>query len=495
MDVKEPSAHPQEPAAPLVRGRYRPLRLLRETLFGAVYLCEDTWGSHALPSPDAVEQVSVDSRHSPQRRHAQQKQQGGRFVVLKHVDLAVAAQVLKHNNEGGSDREIECEEDQEVREDGAVDAADAASSGHILPFVKKQDHAQAQPVLQQVEERGRERDLQQVPQTLDDPRQEKVAAHLLRRVGGHPNVVRYIDTFVDGLGGDFDDAGVKYGDNGGASGLDSIDTLNDNVFTVDGKHEDDSASSLFFVLEYCADGDLHEYLMAQHGPGGRLSPFDAMSVLAQVASGVAFVHALGLAHRDISLENVLLDCGVCKLSDFGLSASAAELRTERVGKAYYMAPEVVSVTATAPYDARAADVWSLGITFFILLTGSPLVPLASRSELSFAAFERHGVRAVLEAWGREKELSLSVTQLLEGMLAVDPSRRLTIQQVLRHRAFDEWESSFAAHVVEESQGVNGVVDQEQRHAWHRSPRSRPRSSTATMAQPDKRSSSASEVAP
>ncbi|KAG6612200.1 serine/threonine protein kinase [Phytophthora cinnamomi] len=94
-----------------------------------------------------------------------------------------------------------------------------------------------------------------------------------------------------------------------------------------------------------------------------------MRLCRQVTLGLHFLHSNGIAHRDVSLENVLLRGGVCKLSDFGLATDAERMCAEVVGKANYMAPEVVAGEAYAPV---AADMWSLGIVLFIMLTGSPL---------------------------------------------------------------------------------------------------------------------------
>lgn len=323
----EPPTTQQQHNSMLVRSRYRLAQHLSETLYGAVYLCEDTQQS-VVASPRSVDATTVGQ---PTEAAAAGSSFSPRRVVLKQIEIAQAMHLLNT------------------------------------------------PHPQQ--------------QMLDDPRQEKAVGNLLRRTGGHPNVVQYLDDFIED-------------------------------------------KTLFFVMEFCADGDLYEYLRRRGKT--TLSSVDAMSVLAQISSGVAFLHDHDIAHRDISLENVMLDDGVCKIGDFGLSARATQPRSERVGKAYYMAPEVV---AGETYDAKAADIWSLGILLFILLTGSPLVPIASTTDKAFAALKRLGVAAVLKAWG--VELSKPLTELLEGMLAVKPSERLNICQVLRHRAFDEWESSFS----------------------------------------------------
>lgn len=237
-------------------------------------------------------------------------------------------------------------------------------------------------------------------QLPDDPQREREVASLLRQLGGHPNVVRYLDEFVE-------------------------------------------FGTLYFVMEDCVDGDLHTYL--SETAKGSLSCLDAMSVLSQVASGLAFLHAHGIAHRDVSLENVFMHRGRCKLGDLGLATRAVREHGGPhllAGKKYYMAPEVAA--GAASYDPKAADVWSLGILFFILLTGSPLVSFASDSVRAFRAFKKVGVREVVDLWGLTPLVWDSVVELLSGMLRVDPAKRLTMEQVLQHEAFAEWAASFSA---------------------------------------------------
>lgn len=69
------------------------------------------------------------------------------------------------------------------------------------------------------------------------------------------------------------------------------------------------------------------------------------------------------------------------------------------------------------------------------MTGSPLVPLATREDAAFRAFEAVGVREVLAAWRMPHVLDERALQLLEGMLQCDPNERLTIEEVLHHEAF------------------------------------------------------------
>ncbi|GMF51801.1 unnamed protein product [Phytophthora fragariaefolia] len=154
----------------------------------------------------------------------------------------------------------------------------------------------------------------------------------------------------------------------------------------------------------------------------------------QVLEGVNYLHTmLDVAHRDLSLENVLLSNGVCKITDFGLSTDAHTVcDAGLVGKEYYMAPEIV---AGKKYDPVLADVWSLGIIWFIMLTGSPLLSLASSSEKAFGDVVKHGVGTVIEVWGHSHRISRTVIVLLEKMLQIDPRQRISLDQVLAHDLF------------------------------------------------------------
>lgn len=243
---------------------------------------------------------------------------------------------------------------------------------------------------------------------LDDPRQEKVVANLLRRTGGHRNVVQYLDdVIVDGV--------------------------------------------LYFIMEFCSGGDLHEHVKSSGNNNrishlqqeqdvvarSRVAPLKALAMAKDVAMGLQFLHANQIAHRDLSLENILLQDGVCKIADFGLSTRATRRCTERVGKAYYMAPEVVAATGaieSKTYDPKAADMWSFGIVLFILLTGSPLVPSASQDDKVFCWFQCVGLFGVLDAWGMH-HIPRVMRDLLNGLLQVNPRDRYSVNQVLEHKAF------------------------------------------------------------
>merc|ERR1711939_522561 len=119
----------------------------------------------------------------------------------------------------------------------------------------------------------------------------------------------------------------------------------------------------------------------------------------QVIEGVASLHACGIAHRDISLENLVLGADdEVRIIDFGLAVPIASTRSanERyrgaVGKDYYKAPEMFN----GAYESRPVDVWAVGIAIFIMVAGAPpwIVAKAEsgeRGDKSFRYFHRNGL--------------------------------------------------------------------------------------------------------
>lgn len=178
-------------------------------------------------------------------------------------------------------------------------------------------------------------------------------------------------------------------------------------------------SATFLAMEYCPNGDLFSLLEQQ--PNRSFTEADALQYFRQITQGAHHLHQLGIAHRDISLENVLIDSqGRAKICDFGLSIETAIRCCGCVGKLQYMAPEVA---AGGEYDPVLADVWSLGALLFIMLTGSPLFGLAVPSDPAWGALQRSGVSGILSHWGLSANVSQSTVDLVSAMLRIDPSQR------------------------------------------------------------------------
>jgi len=208
-------------------------------------------------------------------------------------------------------------------------------------------------------------------------------------------------------------------------------------------------SELCFVLSYCAGGDLFSWLERSLQTAGTDRETHAQPLIRHVLHAVSKVHRHGLAHGDLSLENILLtdaedrhpEAVQVRLIDFG--ASTGPRATGSRGKPSYQAPEVHS---GAEYDARVADAFSLGVMAFALVVGDypwrstrrHLCPCFGFAvDRGFPAYlarrkmrRRDGTVVTLA-----ETLSPHVVSLLSGMLSVSPVTRLTVPAALEHPWF------------------------------------------------------------
>ncbi|XP_062217993.1 putative CBL-interacting protein kinase 13 [Phragmites australis] len=182
---------------------------------------------------------------------------------------------------------------------------------------------------------------------------------------------------------------------------------------------------IYFVMEYVRGGELFARV-AQ----GRLREEDARRYFQQLVSSVAFCHARGVYHRDIKPENLLVDdSGDLKVSDFGLSAVAEQMRHDGLfhtfcGTPAYVAPEVLSRRG---YDAAKADLWSCGVVLFVLMAG--YLPFQDRNLVGMYR-KIHKGEFRCPRW-----FSPELTRLLRRVLDTNPKRRATADEIMDNEWF------------------------------------------------------------
>lgn len=185
---------------------------------------------------------------------------------------------------------------------------------------------------------------------------------------------------------------------------------------------------IHFVMEYVPGGELFD-LIAEHT---NFTEAHAASVMHDLLSAIAYLHANGIAHRDVKLENLLCMRTTwplhVKLADFGFAnyirSDRDNLLSSFVGTPYYIAPEMLRGKG----HGRPVDVWACGVVMYILLSGK--FPFGGNGEKEYYA-------RVLstDAYFPAKEwdhVSASAKHLVRGMLDKDPSKRLTAEQCLNH---------------------------------------------------------------
>ncbi|XP_053551445.1 MAP/microtubule affinity-regulating kinase 3-like [Bombina bombina] len=181
----------------------------------------------------------------------------------------------------------------------------------------------------------------------------------------------------------------------------------------------DTPSALFVIMDFCSGGDLYKYIPESSG----LKEEEAGNIFHQAVTAVQYLHKNNIVHRDLKTENLLLDSNkTIKLADFGVSTyyNIGEDLESLCGTYSTLAPEVMQ---EKPYDGPAADVWSLGIILFQLVTGS----------LPFAGEESEEVlENIYSGCIIPSHLSKQCQDLIRLILVQDPCKRATLEDIMDH---------------------------------------------------------------
>ncbi|XP_061463183.1 testis-specific serine/threonine-protein kinase 5-like [Rhineura floridana] len=203
----------------------------------------------------------------------------------------------------------------------------------------------------------------------------------------------------------------------------------------------------YLVLELASRGDLLEHINAtsdrREFPG--LEEEEARRLFRQIVSAVAHCHNVGIVHRDLKCENILLDeRGFIKLTDFGFANRYSlknSLMSTFCGSVAYTAPEILM---SKKYNGELADLWSLGVILYAMVTG----------KLPFKERQPHKmIHVIKQGLAFRQPISPECQNLIEGLLQLKPAARLGLQQVATHR----WmlpATSAIFHRVMSSMGVH-----------------------------------------
>lgn len=176
----------------------------------------------------------------------------------------------------------------------------------------------------------------------------------------------------------------------------------------------------FLVMEYVPGGTLTDYAAKR---GGRIEPREAVRFLRQCCEGLEEAEALGVLHRDIKPDNLLVDGrNTVKITDFGIAKVLGDdieltMTSDLVGTPLYMSPEQC---CHENVDFRS-DMYSLGASFYFLLTGRP--PVEGRS--FFDVVQSKATMRCLSpssAVGKVADLG-PLSRIVEKMTARDPAAR------------------------------------------------------------------------
>jgi len=187
--------------------------------------------------------------------------------------------------------------------------------------------------------------------------------------------------------------------------------------------------TVFIVMNYYKGGDLFERVKNN----GTLSEDKAKSVMWRILDAIRYIHSLGIVHRDLKPENILLcfedsDIHVA-VADFGLSdfLGPDTHLSMPCGTLSYVAPEVFGDDGYG----KEIDLWSLGVILYVILRGS--LPFSGKNKKSIATkIMSHKLTFNSPKWDK---ISPEAKDLITKLLVVDPAKRLTEYEAMRHPWF------------------------------------------------------------
>lgn len=157
----------------------------------------------------------------------------------------------------------------------------------------------------------------------------------------------------------------------------------------------------------------------------KLSESTSRFIFKQLIEAIKYIHSQGIAHRDIKPDNILIDLNnTIKLCDFGVGKEIkpGELIRDTCGTPAFVAPEILSDVS---YDPFLTDIWSSGVVLYSMLSG--FFPFIGNND-----YELHK-RITSGKFEDIQGISAECNDLIHRILEVDPSKRITLNEILNHK--------------------------------------------------------------
>ena len=200
-----------------------------------------------------------------------------------------------------------------------------------------------------------------------------------------------------------------------------------NIIRLKGWFEDDD--NIYLVLEYIRGKDCSKFFRHNLPTKSQVR-----SIIKQLVETIIFCHSKGIVHRDLKLENVLVDENYnIKLIDFGLAAiktNQFDMLSGTMGTVRYTSPEMIEGKG---YN-DSIDVWGIGVILFALLTGSYPFDTSNKENTKQVIFQRICERKIHYS---KYNLEKNEVKLLKMLLEKNPEERIEIEHILKQPFFNE----------------------------------------------------------
>ena len=193
---------------------------------------------------------------------------------------------------------------------------------------------------------------------------------------------------------------------------------------------------ILITMEYINGGNLFSFVKKRR----KLSEKTAKYLFKQIILGIQHIHSHKIVHRDIKLENILIDLNNnIKICDFGIGKILTykkQLLYDKCGTPMYMAPEILLSSKNHGYEGYPVDIWSAGISLYIMLSGTLPFNLKNNESSSMDESSENNIELQYSIINNEpkriEKISDEARDLLNGLLNKNPNKRLTIEQILNH---------------------------------------------------------------
>lgn len=206
------------------------------------------------------------------------------------------------------------------------------------------------------------------------------------------------------------------------------------IVKLKGSYEDDDC--YYLIMDFVSGGDLMDFVAGQ----GSIDEPILKEITRQILQAIDYVHKLGISHRDLKPDNILIakdDPIGIKITDFGLAkvgeGQGSQLKTF-CGTLAYVAPEIIDgkLASRNKHNRKSysslVDMWLIGCLCYVILTAH--LPFSGKTQDQLFRQIRNG--SYHDSPLNDLNLSENAKQFIDSLLQVDPSRRLTAEEALSH---------------------------------------------------------------